>query len=290
MGRLDMSSTHDSGHALQSDALTSPFNRLWLNGRLFFEGALLSYLALFSWLRPMTYLASKILMPLNQIVFFTLLGVYATGQASAEFYIIGNAMQVAAINGVYGVTMSVGGERWSGTLPYLFGTPANRMVVFVGRAFMHVVDGMLAVGVGFMWGVLLLGLDLSLARPLPLILAVATITFSTSGLGLLMGCLSLVTRNIMFVNNTVYFLLLLLSGANIPLDRLPDWVEGISWSLPLTRGILAARELVTGGSLASVAPLLLGEAAIGAAYVLVGYTFFRWFEVQAKRRGTLEAF
>lgn len=275
---------------VRSGASGNPIKGLWLNVRLFFEGALLSYLALFSWLRPVTYMASKILMPLNQIVFFTLLGIYATGRDSAEFYIIGNAMQVAAINGVYGVTMSVGGERWAGTLPYLFGTPANRMVVFVGRAFMHVVDGMLAVGVGFMWGVLLLGLDLSLARPLPLILAVATITFSTSGLGLLMGCLSLVTRNIMFVNNTVYFLLLLLSGANIPLDRLPDWVRGISWSLPLTRGILAARGLVSGASLESVAPLLLGEVAIGSAYILIGYTFFRWFETQAKQRGTLEAF
>lgn len=263
---------------------------LGLNARLFFQGAYYSYVALFSWLRPVSYLASKILMPLAEILFFTLLGMYATGPDSAEFYIIGNAMQLAAINGIYGVTMSVGGERWAGTLPYLFGTPANRMTIFVGRAFMHVVDGMMTVAFGFLWGVTLLGLDLSLARPLPLVLAVAAISFSTSGLGLLMGCLSLVTRNIMFVNNTVYFLLLLLSGANIAIDRFPAWLQRISWSLPLTRAILAARRIVNGSSLAEVEGLLIGEVAIGLAYVLVGYTFFRWFETQAKRRGTLESF
>ncbi|HJW84035.1 MAG TPA: hypothetical protein VJ754_07000 [Anaerolineae bacterium] len=41
-------------------------------------------------------------------------------------------------------------------------------------------------------------------------------------------------------------------------------------------------------SLAEVAPLLAGEFLIGAVYVLLGYTLFRWFEYQAKRRGTLE--
>jgi len=31
-----------------------------------------------------------------------------------------------------------------------------------------------------------------------------------------------------------------------------------------------------------------GEFVVGAMYVLVGYALFRWFEFQAKRRGTLE--
>lgn len=263
---------------------------LWLNVRLFLQGALLSYVALFSWLRPTAYLASKIVMPLNQIIFFTFLGMHATGRESAEFYIIGNAVQVAAINGIYGVTFSVGGERWSGTLPYVFGTPANRLVVFLGRAFMHVLDGMIAVVIGFTWGVVLLGLDLSRTDPLALLLTIILTTFSTSGLGLLMGCLSLVTRNIMFVNNTVYFLLLLLSGANIPVANLPAWMRAISQSLPLTRGIASARRTIEGASLAEVAPLLAGEVMIGLLYASAGYVFFRWFEFQAKRQGTLEAF
>ncbi len=31
----------------------------------------------------------------------------------------------------HGLTMSIGGDRWEGTLPYLFGTPANRLTMFV---------------------------------------------------------------------------------------------------------------------------------------------------------------
>jgi ABC-2 type transport system permease protein len=263
--------------------------RFVMNVRLFFQGALLSYIALFRWLRPATYLASKIVMPLNQILFFTFLGTYATGQQNADFYVIGNAVQMTAINGIYGVTMSIGGERWEGTLAYLFGTPANRMFMFLGRAFFHIIDGMLGVILGLMWGVLLLGLDLSLTKPLALGTTILITTLSTCGLGLLMGCLSLVTRNMMFVNNTVYFLLLIFSGANIPLQSLPPFMQSISQVLPLTRGIAAARTLIAGGAWSDVAPLLMGEILIAVVYSALGYSLFRWVEYQAKLRGTLEA-
>jgi ABC-2 type transport system permease protein len=234
-------------------------SKLWLNLRLFLQGAILSYIALFRWLRPSAYLASKVVMPLNQILFFTFLGMYATGRDSASFYVIGNAVQMAAISGIYGVTMSIGGDRWDGTLPYLFGTPANRMAMFFGRALVHVFDGMLGVALGLMWGVVLLGLDLSQTDPLALGLIILITTISTSGLGLLMGCLSLITRHMMFINNTVYFLLMVFSGANMPLMALPRWMRSVSQFLPLTRGIASARSVIAGASLAEVASLLAGE-------------------------------
>ena len=263
-------------------------HRLAMNLRLFWQGTLLSYIALFHWLQPATYLASKIVMPLSQVLFFTFLGTFATGRDTAQFYVIGNAVQIAAVSGIYGVTLSIGGDRWNGTLPYLFGTPANRLVLFVGRAFIHVIDGMLGVVIAFVWGVLLLGVDLSRTSLPALGLTILITTFSTSGLGLLMGCLSLVTLNVMFINNTVYFALLILSGANVPIASLPAWLQALSGVLPLTRGIASARAIIAGQSLAQVAPLLAGEFLIGAIYVLLGYTLFRWFEYQAKRRGTLE--
>lgn len=262
--------------------------KIVVNLRLFWQGTLLSYIALFHWLRPVTYLASKIVMPLAQVLFFTFLGTFATGKANASFYVIGNAIQIAAISGIYGVTMSIGGDRWNGTLVYLFGTPANRLVMFIGRAFIHVIDGVLGVAIAFVWGVLLLGLDLSQTDLLALGLTILITTYSTSGLGLLMGCISLITLNVMFINNAVYFALLIFSGANVPLNTLPGWIQVISSGLPLTRGIEAARILINGGTFTEVSPLLVGEWIVGTLYVAVGYALFRWFEFEAKRRGTLE--
>src|SRR3972149_7452976 len=175
--------------------------RTWNNNfRLFFDGAFLSYIALFRWLRPMTYLASKVFGPLTYMLFFVFLGQYATGQANSSFYVVGNAIQMVANSGIFGVTMSVSGDRWDGTLPYLFGTPANRLALFFGRAFLHVIDGAFGTVLAFGWGVLLMDLDLSHAN-FPALAAVIVVTaFSTCGLGLLFGSLSLVTRNGMFVS------------------------------------------------------------------------------------------
>jgi ABC-2 type transport system permease protein len=135
-----------------------------------------------------------------------------------------------------------------------------------------------------------MGLDLSNASIPALALTIMITTISTCGLGLLMGCLSLITVNVMFVNNFVYFLLLIFSGANIRLDQVPAWVQVTSSALPLTRGISAARLLIQGASLGDVTPLLAGELAIGLVYALLGYLLFAVFEREAKKRGTLEVF
>jgi ABC-2 type transport system permease protein len=260
------------------------------NLRLFWQGALFSYVALFHWFQPINYMASKVLMPLAQMFFFVFLGTFATSADNASFYVIGNAIQITAVSGIFGVTMSVGGERDTGTLPYLFGTPANRFVVFFGRAFMHVLDGMLGVVIAFFWGVVIFGLDLSQASLPALGLIIFITTISTCGLGLLMGCLSLVTVNVMFINNFVYFALLIFSGANVPLERFPQIMQSISWALPLTRGIAAARMLVDGAAFSQISSLLWGELGIGLLYGVIGYLLFAWFEIVAKRRGTLEVF
>ncbi|MEW5873073.1 MAG: ABC transporter permease [Chloroflexota bacterium] len=264
--------------------------KLALNVRLFWEGAVLTYLGLFHWLRPSQYLATKVWGPLVYMLFFVFLGRFASGQSNASFYVIGNAIQTVALSGIYGVTMSIGGDRWAGTLPYLFGAPANRILMFTGRAVMHVLDGMLGAVIGLTWGVLLLGLDLSKANLWGLGLTILITTFSTAGMGLMLGCLSLITRNVMFVNNTVFFGLLIFSGANVELARLPGWAQAISQGLPLTRGIASARRIIAGEPLGAVAPLLLAETLLGLAYSLAGYLMFHWFEEQARRKGTLEVF
>ena len=123
-----------------------------------------------------------------------------------------------------------------------------------------------------------------------LALCILITTASVCGMGLLFGSLSLVTLNVMFVNNTVYFLLLVFSGANVPLSDLPKWMQAVSFVLPLTRGIAAARLAVDGAALAEISPLLVGEIVVESIYALYGFGLFSWFETIAKRRGTLEAF
>lgn len=162
----------------------------------------------------------------------------------------------------FGLTIVIGGERSAGTLMYLVGSPAIRLAVFWGRALFNILDGIGTVFLCLAWG-LLLGLDLSHANLAGLALTILIATISTCGLGFLVGSRSLASLDVMCMNNTAYFLLLIFSGANLPLDKMPAWMYAISTSVPLTRGIQAARLFVNGAALPDVTPLLAGELAIG---------------------------
>lgn len=259
-----------------------------LDARLFYEGARLSYIALFRWLHPPVYIASKIIMPLTQILFFTFLGIYAKGRDSADFYIVGNTMQMAALAGIYGVTLSIGGDRWEGTLPYLFGVPSSRLVLYLGRAFFHILDGIFGVIMALVMAFLVLGLNLSDTNFLALGFVILIATISTSAMGLMLGSISLVTVNVWFFNNVIYFVLLLFSGANIPRSEMPAWMVTVGDFLPLTRGVTGARDAIAGASVGDVAGLMAVEFLIGLIYGAIGFSIFRWVEFQARRRGSLD--
>ena len=84
------------------------------------------------------------------------------------------------------------------------------------------------------------------------------------------------------------FMILLVSGANIPLSKLPPALTFLGEALPLTRSIAVARALAAGGEITASLPLLLEDLAIGLGYAFVGFFLFSWIEVVARRRGTME--
>ena len=116
------------------------------SARVFFVGGAISYRALFNWIQPGMYVATMLGSPLFQILFFTYLGRYAGSQDDA-FFIVGNAIQVAAMSGIYGMTMGIANERQYGTLQPLLATPANRLAIFSGRALPFVVERRRRLGV-----------------------------------------------------------------------------------------------------------------------------------------------
>jgi len=47
---------------------------------------------------------------------------------------------------------------------------------------------------------------------------------------------------------------------------------------------------IKSGWLVDILPLLGEEIALGLVFLFLGFTLFRYFEMQAKRKGTLEIF
>jgi ABC-2 type transport system permease protein len=257
----------------------------WL--RVFFVGGVIAYRGLFNWLRPAHYFPTMLGGPMFQILFFAYLGRFAHAQSDA-FYVVGNAVQISAMAGVFGMAITIGGERWTQTLGPLMATPASRLAIFLGRALPNLVQGLIVSTFGFCIGRLLLDFHPPLGSVPTLALIVLTTSTSCTAFGMVVGAFGLRLRDSFLVANPTYFLMLLFCGVNVPLHVLPGWMATISRGLPLTHGIEAARHVVAGASLSSVSGLVGTEAFIGFCYAVLAYFFLRFFEEESRRRATLD--
>lgn len=255
--------------------------------RLFLIGGVISYRALFNWIRPSIYIPTMLGSPLFQILFFTYLGRFR-GLQSDAFFVVGNAVQSCGMSSVYASTMTIANERWMGTLSPLLASPGNRAALFLGRSVPLVANGLLVSTFGFCIGRLMLRFHPS-ASVLPALAAVVLATVvSCTAFGLLLGSIGLRARDTLFGANLAYFLMLLFCGVNVPIGELPGWMQAIGRSLPLTHGIEAARKVAAGASLGDVSGLVGTELGIGAAYAAAALLLFRYLEAASRRRATLE--
>src|SRR5262249_54662767 len=157
------------------------------------------------------------------------------------FFVVGNGIQVAAMAGVFGMALTIGGERWTQTLSPLLATPAARGAVFLGRALPNVLNGLLVSLTGFLVGWLLLDFHPGLSQVPALAFVVVITTLSCTAFGIAVGALGLRLRDVFLVANPAYFLMLLFCGVNVRLSALPAWMQDVGRALPLTHGIEAGR-------------------------------------------------
>lgn len=255
--------------------------------RLFFVGGMTSYRALFYWLSPAIYIPSLVVAPVFQILLFAYIG-RSAGLQSDKFYVIGNAVQYAAVPCLFAMSQLISGERYQNTLSAILVSPANRIPLFFGRALPVIGNAAFVSAFSLTIGCLLLGVSLPASSIPGLALVIAVAAFSCTGLGLINAAVSLRVRENAVLSNVIFGFLLIFTGANVPLSSLPTWMSAISHGLPFTHAIQAARHLADGDSLGSVAGLVVTELGIGLAYLVVGYGLLRFFEWQGRKHATLE--
>jgi ABC-2 type transport system permease protein len=259
------------------------------SARLIFIGGLTSYRALFAWLTPWILVPSFVIAPIVQVLLFSYVG-RAAGVGSDTFFLIGNALQYASVPCVFAMGNTISGERFTGTLPLLLASPARRIPLFLGRSLPVILNGFVVAMVTLLVGALLLGVRLPVSSLGLLAFVVAVASFSCAGLGLFTAAIAMRVRESAVLSNLAYGVLLIFSGANVPLPSLPGWMSTVAGWLPLTHGIAAARLVADGEGLAAIRDLLLREAGLGVLYVAIGLVLLAYFENEARRLSTLDAF
>jgi len=259
----------------------------WL--RVVVVGGLLSYRALFVWLRPGLFTATLLATPAMQISFFALLGPSLT-PLPLEHFVIGNAIQTCAIASTFGMSQMLERERVQQTLPWLVLTPAHRSAVYLGRMLPNILNGLAVAAFGIAFGRIVLGAQLAPGAVPRLAAALLVGTLSCTALGVVVGAVGLVSRDTQSLTSVLYLLLLVVSGANVPIDALPGPLAWLSTVLPLRGSIQAARSATSLAPAELWAPAVGRELLVAVAYTAVGYVCVRAFERWSRAAATLELY
>ncbi|MCX4534311.1 ABC transporter permease [Streptomyces sp. NBC_01669] len=253
--------------------------------RLVVVGGAISYRALFNWTTPPMFIGTLLVSPLLQLLFFVFLG-RQLRVADDRFYLLGNAVVSASTACVYGGTMAVANERRYGTLGAVLLSPRHRAPLWFGRALPYVLNGLLISVFTLTVATLLLGLRIPVGALPGLAAVLLAASAGCSVFGLALGALGLRFRDVFLVSNVAASVLLLLTGANVPRETLPEWMRAVGDVLPLTHAAEAARELSAGGGLDR--GRLGAELATGAGYAVLAVVLLAVFERGSRRRATLD--
>ncbi|WP_248580510.1 ABC transporter permease [Nocardioides sp. InS609-2] len=242
---------------------------------------------MFNWLNPWILVPTLLVSPISQVLLFAYIG-RSAGVGNDEFYLIGNALNYAAIPCLFAMGATIGGERYSQTLGIILTTPARRIPLFLGRSLPAIVNGWGVAMFGLLFGGLLLGVTIPWSAWPAIALVTAVTSASCTGLGLVICAISLRVRESATLGNVLFLVLLVFCGVNVSLDELSGWMAAVGNVLPLTHGIQAAREVAAGGSLGDVSGLVLRELGVGAVFVVVGLSMLSALERLSRSRATLD--
>ena len=151
-----------------------------VSARIFFIGGMTSFRALFYWLNPAIYIPSLLIAPVFQILLFAFIG-RSAGLASDDFYLIGNALQYAAVPCLFAMSQAIGGERYQNTLSAILVSPAGRIPLFFGRSLPVVLNAAFVAACSLVVGSLILGVHIPSSAYAPIALVVLVAAFSCTG-------------------------------------------------------------------------------------------------------------
>ncbi|MEU7741918.1 ABC transporter permease [Nonomuraea sp. NPDC049158] len=211
-------------------------------------------------------LGSSLPRAILQTLFIAYVGLMGAGPAGRDFALVGGAMQVVTIATVIKAADILVEDRIFGILYRMRLAWIPLPVVAATRWWIFTAEGVLGGLVAATAACLLFDRPALLAGMWAAGGLVVLVALSTSALGMAVAAFAMTQRVDSFITNVASYLLLALTGAVAPLERLPDPLEAVAHGLPMTNGLLAIRGALAGGPWLGHAA---AEAAVGLGWLAV---------------------
>jgi len=228
--------------------------------------------------------------PFLTLVFYCVMAGFAYGTTDVTDWVIGNAFMLCTNTCLFSLGTCFVGERYYGRIRSIIVGKTSKFEIVLQKGFFAAVVSVVTTLVGFALGCAVFGIGLSKIPWGGLLFILIIAMFAVMGLGMFLSVLGLVSHQIHMISNVMWYVLLIFTGTNFPISQLPERVQMISYLLPMTRSIAAARALVAGAKLSQVSGLLWGEVAVAFVYLVVAAIVIKYAEKIAIKNGTLELF
>lgn len=240
--------------------------------------------------RPLEFICLDAGYPLVTLIFYCLLASYSFGTTDLTYWVVGNAFLLCTNVCIFGLGGVFNGERYYGRLRSIVAAPCSTLALVLASGVFPALMAAVTVAVGFLlggliFGVSFAGVDLGLVA-----LSILAAMWAATGFGLLLSACSLLTDSMHLLLNIVSFILMLCTGAEVPLSQLPGWARFLSNFLPMTRSMAAVNLLFDGGGGERFFSLLAGELLVGLGFFLLAWAVLRLTERAARRAGKFDLF
>lgn len=197
------------------------------------------------------------------------------GLGTVDFSVAGYVALVIAVAGLMSFPLGMVEYRSRGFLRRLRATPARPGQFLTAQVLTNGLISLL--GIAALFAVAALFFDLKApAHPVQFAGIVLLCAAAMFGVGMVIASLARTESSALVIANLVYFPMIFLTGATVPLELMPDAMRRISDALPLTYAVEALRWGwldVGGDSLGLALGVLAGTVVVCAA---ISAWLFRW--------------
>lgn len=228
--------------------------------------------------------------PFLTLMFHCVLAGYAYGAADVTDWVIGNAFLLCTNICVFSLGSSFRAERAYGRIRSIMVGKTSKIEIVLQKGFFSGLVSLITTFIGFAAGCIVFNISLQNISWGAMLLCFAVAMFSAMGFGLVLSVFGLMSHQMHLILNLMEYVLLIFTGSNFPITQLPAGLQMVSYALPLTRSIQAARCVASGMGWKEVFPLIGGEVLVGIAYVLLATCLVKYAERVAIKEGSLELF
>ncbi|HUS56702.1 MAG TPA: ABC transporter permease [Thermoplasmata archaeon] len=220
--------------------------------RTFKNAAWLGWQMEANWTDPFLFAVYSIVRPIAGTLILVFIYMVAGGESDGAYFTymyLGNAFYMFVADVLFGVTWVIHDDREHYmTLKQVYIAPISFYSYILGRAAIKIAITAVGVIITLIFGVLALGLDLSLGTVDWLLFLPAFVTglACISILGLALGGVTFLTaKHSIGINEGLAGIFYVMSGVVFPITVLPSWVQGICKLLPVTHWMEAMRRGLT---------------------------------------------